>query len=188
MPQVPEATYKSEGTFNNALYFLVKNGWLQEDETALLSSMNPEYKALIVNVPQLMNVDFLKLFLPRLDYAEQQAISRRQARIMDVLAVNYNGNFGIVMRALGGEVTAEWRNVKQVLLACEPHSTREDLKHIRRALTRGCPAEFNLEEPAANKESFIRRGNAPDVTMDSPHVMKTLNKEERNSHVMCFSR
>ena len=53
MPQVPEATYKSEGTFNNALYFLVKNGWLQEDETALLSSMNPEYKALIVNVPQL---------------------------------------------------------------------------------------------------------------------------------------
>ena len=26
MPQAPEATYKSEGTFNNALYFLVKNG------------------------------------------------------------------------------------------------------------------------------------------------------------------
>ena len=62
MPQVPEATYKSEGTFNNALYFLVKNGWLQEDETALLSSMNPEYEALIVNVPQLMNVDFTELF------------------------------------------------------------------------------------------------------------------------------
>ena len=41
MPQVPEATYESEGTFNNALYFLVKNGWLQEDESAVLSSMNP---------------------------------------------------------------------------------------------------------------------------------------------------
>ena len=42
MPQVPEATYKTEGTFNNALYFIVKNGWLQEDGSAILSSMNPE--------------------------------------------------------------------------------------------------------------------------------------------------
>ena len=64
MPQVPEATYKTEGTFNNALYFSVKNGWLQEDESAILSSMNPEYEALIVNVAQLMNVDFSELFLP----------------------------------------------------------------------------------------------------------------------------
>ena len=54
----------------------MKNGWLQEDELAVLSSMNPEYEALIVNVPQLMNMDFSELFLPRLDYSEQQEISR----------------------------------------------------------------------------------------------------------------
>ena len=42
MPQVPEATYKTEGTFNNVLYFIVENGWLQEDESAILSSVNPE--------------------------------------------------------------------------------------------------------------------------------------------------
>ena len=123
MSQVPEATYKTEGTFNNALYFIVKNGWLQEDELAILSSMNPEYEALIVNVPQLMNKDFSELFLPRLDYSDQQKISRQQTRLMDALAVHYDGNFGLVMRALDGEVTAEWRNVKQVLQACEPHST-----------------------------------------------------------------
>ena len=61
------------------------------------------------------------------------------------------------------------------------------LEHIRRALTHGCPAEFNWEEPGENKEAFICRGNAPDVTVDNPDVMKTINKEERNSHVMCFS-
>ena len=49
---------------------------------------------------------------------------------MDALAVHYDGNFGLVMQALGGEVTAEWRNVKQVPQACEPHSTPEDLEHI----------------------------------------------------------
>ena len=42
MPQVTEATYKTKGTFNNALYFIVKNGWLQEDKSAILSSMNSE--------------------------------------------------------------------------------------------------------------------------------------------------
>ena len=148
--------------------------------------MNLEYEALIVNVPQLMNVDFSELFLPRLDYSEQQEISRRRTRLMDALVVHYDGNFGLVMRALGGEVTAESRNVKQVPQACKPHSTPEDLEHIRWALTRGCPAEFNWEEPAENKEAFIRRGNAPDVTLDNPDVMKTMNKEKRNSHVMCF--
>ena len=127
MPQILEASYKAKGTFNNVLYFVIKNGWLQEEESAILSTMNPEYEALVVNVPQLMNVDFSELFLPRLDDSEQHEISCRRTRLMDALAVHYDGNFGLVMRALGGEVTAEWRNVKQVLKACEPHSTPEDL-------------------------------------------------------------
>ena len=75
-----------------------------------------------------------------------------------------------------------------MLQACEPHSTPEDLEQIRRALTRGCPSEFNWEEPGENKEAFIRRANAPDVALENPDVMKIIKKEERNSHVVCFSR
>ena len=52
-----------------------------------------------------MNVDFSELFLPRLDYSEQQEISRRRTRLMDALAVHYDGNFGLVMRALGDRHT-----------------------------------------------------------------------------------
>ena len=31
---------------------------------------------------------------------------------MDALAIHYDDNFGLVMRAMGGEVTAEWHNVR----------------------------------------------------------------------------
>ena len=83
MPQILEASYKAKGTFNHALYFVIKNGWLQEEESAILSTMNPEYEALIVNVLQLMNVNFSELFLPRLDYSEQHEIFRRRTRLVD---------------------------------------------------------------------------------------------------------
>ena len=194
MPQTSDLAYKSEATFYTSLFLLVKHGWLDpcDDDTtdakAILSMMNPEYEAIITNVPKLMKVDFSELFLPRLDYAEQTKISPHRVELMNAMAVHYDLNFGLVMRAMGGETTASWRNVKEVLNSCRAHVSEQDLEDIERILTKGCPAEFNWEEPAENKEAFIRRGNNPTVTAHCPHVLKTLNKEERNSHVMCFSR
>ena len=187
MPQVPEATYKAEGTFFMALYFIVRYGFLLVKDLMRLIPLHPEFEAIITQVPKLLKVDFSSLFRPRTDYAEQTEISKRRTRLMDALAVHYDGNFGLVMRALGGEYTAEWRNVTQVLRDCEPHTTPEDLEAIRRALTRGCPVAMKWEEKAENKEVFIRRGNAPGVSAENPHVAKTCNKEEQNHHTMCFS-
>jgi len=63
MPRVPECTYKSEATFQTALYHLVRNGILDpsdpDDNLGLLASWHPDYDAIIRNVPALLQVDFL---------------------------------------------------------------------------------------------------------------------------------
>ena len=66
--------------------------------------------------------------------------------------------------------------------------SESDPGHINRILILGCPAEFNWEEPAENKEFFNCRGNNPSVDKNIKIVEKTLNKEERNNHVVPFPR
>ena len=62
-----------------------------------------------------------------------------------------------------------------------------DLDHMRRILDSGCPAKFNWEEPAENKEFFIHRGNNPSVNKNVEIVQKTMNDKERKSRVLPFS-
>ena len=192
MPQSLETTYKAVATFFTALFLVVRHGWVRReiypDQCKCIAGMHPDCEAILDKVPRLLRVDFSDLYLPWLGYADLTAICRKRVELMDAMAVHYDGNFGLVMRALGGEYTGEWRDVDAVLAAIEPHCTPEDSQHIARILRRGCPHDFNWEEDAKNKETFIRQGNAPSVNLDCPHVNKALVKDWKNSNVMCFSR
>ncbi|KAL7523685.1 hypothetical protein ACHAXR_000287, partial [Thalassiosira sp. AJA248-18] len=201
-----DLTYKCEATFYNVLFVLVKQGWLvarpdvrigfddkivdEEGKVALniLASMNPEYEAIITNVPKLMDVDFSALLDERLDYAEQTHIKKERVRLMAACAVHYDLDFGLVLRFVGGEYSAEWRDVPAILAAVDGHVSQEDKDDIERILTKGCPSKLNWEETAANKEIFVRRGNNSSIRENWEAVAKTLNKEERNHHIMPFPR
>ncbi len=50
------------------------------------------------------------------------------------------------MRLMLGKVTAEWIIIPNVLKACEPTSSTEDLEAIEISLTQGCPVNFNWEQ------------------------------------------
>ena len=81
-PQSQVLAYKCEATFCNALFVLVKNGWLTRDDTTMvdtlnvLCNMNPEYESIIESVPKLMKVDFSALLEPRYDYADQSEMKK----------------------------------------------------------------------------------------------------------------
>ncbi len=103
---------------------------------------------------------------------------------MNAMAVHYDLNFGVCMHGMSGEVAVEWVVTADVLITCEPTSSPDYLIAIERSLTQGCPIDFTLEEMSINKEMLVCHGNHPNVTINCPITMKTLNKEERNSHVM----
>jgi hypothetical protein len=110
-----------------------------------------------------MRVDFSSLRIPRHNYATQVVIEPRRAWLLAACAVRYDLDFGLCARYLGGEYTAKWRDVEATRGAVRGLVSEVDLDHMRCILGHGCPAKFNWEESAKNKEAFIRRGNNPSV-------------------------
>jgi len=108
--------------------------------------------------------------------------------MMTVCLVHFGLDFGLVVRYLAGEYTAAWRNVDLILDDTHPHVSAETLEHMRRLLTRGAPANFNWEEPAANKLNFTRCGNSSSLIQHPVALKKALVKEVRNSNLMPMAR
>jgi hypothetical protein len=48
----------------------------------------------------------------------------------------------------------------------------------------GCPAELTFKEPLSNKMEMILRGNSKNFNENPEIVKKTMNKEDRYSHVV----
>jgi len=64
------------------------------------------------------------------------------------------------------------------------HISIEDANHIKRILTLGCPAKLVLEEESSNKLSVIKKGNQQTFLAHPEVAVKTMNKEEQNSHLI----
>ena len=193
-PQDLRRSYKTEASFGCILFFLVKHLWLKPheddvtDAEAALSSLSPEFEAIIFYVPTLLKINFSALRDPDPNYATRKEISKRLVWLMAACAVHYDLDFGLVLRYLAGEYTGEWRDVNQIVRNVSPYVSASDAEHIKRILSSGCPFEFNWEQTNENREVFLRRGNSPSIKANWGSVLKTLAKETRNKHLMVFPR
>ena len=191
-PQSLDLSYRAEATFEYALFFVVKFGWLtlecHRDECLALSSLHPDLEAMISQVPRLMSVDFSSLLQPDLVYASRLTIDKSRVRLLAACAVHYGLDFGLVVRYLAGEYTAAHRDVPSILAAVRDHVPPHVLQHMGRILTTGCPSRLNWFETASNKAAFLRRGNHPAVRQHASVVDSTLVKEVRNCHLIPFPR
>ena len=178
--------YTVEPQFHNAAFFLVREGFLEQQEMRTLRAVSSHFRDMVDQVPKLMQVDFSPLLQPRVDYSTQNEISMERVEMMSACLVYYGLNYGLVVRYLGGEYTGEWRDVDGILKLVRPVASQEDYDHIERILKEGCPADFDYEESHENKMAFIERGNQSTVARHRKEVNATLNKEERNSHVIPF--
>ena len=186
-PQNTLQYYRTAGDFSNTCFFLVKEGWLSKTELCAVSLAYPNLQDMIESVPDLLQMDFSSLKDPVLDYATQTQIEPIRVELMTACAVHYNLDIGLVVRYLGGEYTASWRNVTDILNAAAPYVTEKVLSHLRSVLTIGCPAEFNWHEPVENKVRFISRGNLPAVNQHFEVAQKTVIKEVRHNHLIPFA-
>jgi len=174
---------------------MIKTRWLDDGAfdgadvaRATFAEVNPDHAALFEYVPKLMKVDFSRLREPWYDYAHQKGIDRHRVWLLAACAVHYNLDFGLVMRYMPDETLAKWRDKDRILAAARPVVSDDDYEHMNRILTFGCPAEFNWEEPAENKETFLRRGNHKTIDENPEVVESSVVKEVKNSHVTPFPR
>ena len=193
IPQTVELCYKAVATFAYACFFLVRDDFLVWDDGTdmrpTLACVNTKWYKMVKQVLNLRDYDFSWLIKPREGYAEQESISGERVKAQTACAIHYGNDLGLVARYLDmetGEITGAWRNVQGILGAAAGLVTTAILSAMERILTRGCPAYFNWEEPAENKEAFLMRGNNPSIDQHPELVGKTINKEERNGHILAF--
>ncbi len=85
---------------------------------------------------------------------------------------------------LGGEYTGYSRDIQQTLLLIKDHISHEDLAQMKQILLDGCLTEITVEQPLSNKMEMILRWNSKSFKHYPEIVKKTMNKEDRFSHVV----
>ena len=139
------------------------------------------YSKMVPSVLELRKVDSSPLLYPRLNYESQTEIPQERVKMATASLIRHSMNPGMMIRELSGEYTGETRELDPIL---EEHVDPEDLRHMKRILTQGCPFEINYEEDTAHKMEMLSRGNQKSFE-DFPEIVdSTLNKEERFSHVL----
>ena len=90
----------------------------------------------------------------------------------------------IIIRYGKGEYIGENRNVPQVLNNVSPYIDSVDVKHIECILSMDCPSIIDFEEPSDTKAMIIEKGNQATFKIYPDIMKKTMNKEDRNSHLL----
>jgi hypothetical protein len=105
----------------------------------------------------------------------------------DACFLHYWGEIGSVVRYCGGKFTAAHRDSDRLLEELRPHISPDNLNHIERIMMQGCPAKLIKKFNKANKINMLCRGNGSSLNMNPEVVVKTMNKEDKNSHVIPVS-
>ncbi len=171
-PQDHSHCYKAEAELPYVIFFLIKLSWLEERDLGVLSRIHLDFEVMITSIPRLLKVDFTSLKNPVMDYASHTSIAPARVRMLTACAVHYDLDFGLVTRYLGGEYTAEWRDINKIISTCEPFVTPEVLGQMERILTTGCPSYLNWEEDAANKRGATSPPSHSTVTWSQKHSQK----------------
>ena len=91
------------------------------------------------------------------------------------------------MRYLGGEYIGEHRPMKDIRKTLAFYSILKDVGDVLlQLLEEGVPRRIEADLTRNNFLSFRDYGNHPTVTEHLSQVMKTMNKEERNSYLLPF--
>ena len=186
MPPSSDHGWCVQASLDNAALFLVRDNWIDQEDQRALAQVDPHYHELVTQVPRLRDIDFSALAKPRLGYEDQQEIDHSRVLMLSACAIHYGLDFGLVVRFCNHEYVAHYRDRKRVLRDLAPHIDPNDLEQIDRILFQGCPAKLKYELPREHKIRMLRRGNQKSVSENMDVVRKTLNKEERNSHIIPF--
>ncbi len=98
--------------------------------------------------------------------------------------IYYSLHPGMLIRFVKGEYVGDNRNVPQVLNDVSPYIDAVDAEHIKCILSMGCPSIIDFEESSEMKATIIEKGNQATFKMYLDIVKKTMNKEDRNSHLL----
>ena len=73
--------YKAEAELPYVIFDLIKLNWLDNEDLGVLSIIHPDFEAMTISIPKLLQVDFTSLKDPVLDYASHTLIAPTRVRL-----------------------------------------------------------------------------------------------------------
>ena len=149
-----------------------------------LTCLSKDFASFIPNIVRWLKIDFSSLRDTRYDYESQSKISTHRVEMASAAMVHFGMDPGKFVRWMGGEYTGNSRDVSQILSDVKDHILPSDYDHLKRILMQGCPSRFCFDEDLHNKQIMMNRGNSKSFVEHPDLVNKTMNKEDRYSHVI----
>jgi hypothetical protein len=97
---------------------------------------------------------------------------------------HYSLHLETVISYLKGEYDGKNRNVSQILRDVYSHVNKTDTAHIERILSQDGHLRPSFKETSVMKAVIIQNGNQATFKMHPEIVTKTMNKEDRHSHLL----
>ena len=178
-------SFTQQACADTILFHVLKSGFLgPEDRTALFENTNPLTSHLDTVRLRLQNYDFTWIRSTDTNWQSQQQISNEKVMAMTAALFHYNLDVGLLLRYLGNNYTAAHRDTESVVEKISPLVDPDLVQQYIRVMTVGCPNHFVAESTRDNSVKYWRAGNNPSIAKNLAKVMKTMNKEERNNHVI----
>jgi hypothetical protein len=173
-------------SLDNVIVEVLKSSesFLMDEDVANLAKIYSLYREMVHDVVELRTLVFYQLRQQRIGYAEQTAIQSSRVDMATACAIHFSLLPGMVIRYLKGEYLGENRNVSQILCNVLSHVDESDAARIEWILTQGCPSRLSFEETSEMKAYIIKKGNQATFKMYPDIVTKTMNKEDRYSHLL----
>ncbi len=165
-----------------------------KNELSSLRLTNKDFSKMIPKLKRWLKIDFSRLCKLQLNYENQIQVNPHQVCMANAAMAHFGLDPGRFVRWMGGEYTGQLQDAHSTLAAVKGHISVDDYEQMKRILLNGCPAQFNFEDPLSNKIEMIDQGNSKSFNANTTLVLKTMNKEDRYSHLIpldkimcCFS-
>ncbi len=149
-----------------------------------LCLVNKDFANIFLKVLCWLRVNFTPLRDPRLAYKQQDHINPYPVEMASMDMIHFGLDPGKFVHFLSGKYTGQHQHAQHTLNAIQDHVTSDNYGHIKQILLHGCPAQLTFEEPSSNKLEFISCGNSKSFVENPQLVQKTLNREDRYSHLV----
>jgi hypothetical protein len=157
--------------------------FLKED-ISNLGLVNKDFVKIVPKVLRCLQVDFTPLQDLCLGYEQQDHINPYCVEMASAAMIHFGLDPGKFVRFLSSKYSGQYWDVHCILDAIQDHITSDNYGHIKRILLDGCPAHLTFKEPSSNKLEFISHGNLKSFDENPQLVQKTMNKEDRYSHLV----
>ncbi len=161
-----------------------RSGFLTQNDWNAVKCIDSGYNEIVDLAERVRDLDFSPLRQERLDYASQKEISQARVDMAAACLFHYGGEVGSLVRYCGKEFIAAHRDPDEILAAVRGHINDDDYEQMERILREGCPSKFTKFYSKENKIKMMERGNCKSVDTNQDIVASTMNKEDRNSHLI----